>query len=333
MQARKDMAREVKLLLLGAGESGKSTIAKQMRIIHTDGFSPEELESYRPVLSQNIVQNMAFILCAMPQLSPPVPMNSVASQRLAKEVVEFSEHVLDLQTLPDNIADAVNKLWVDPDVRAAYARRNEYQIGDAAAYQFDSIDRVRSPNFVPTQDDMLHCRIKTTGIIETHFNVQQLDIRMYDVGGQRSERKKWIHCFQDVTAIIFCASLSEYDQTLLEDDVTNRMQESLTLFKSICNSHWFANTAIILFLNKMDLFKEKIEKKPLTLCFPHYKGDQSFEETSSFIVETFLQQCEKPEKPIYHHLTCATDTGNVVLVFNCVCDIILQRSLTVIGLI
>lgn len=81
---------------------------------------------------------------------------------------------------------------------------------------------------------------------------------MVDVGGQRSERKKWMHCFQEVTAVIFCVALSEYDLKLYEDDTTNRMQESLKLFKEICNTKWFANTAMILFLNKRDIFSEKV---------------------------------------------------------------------------
>lgn len=117
--------------------------------------------------------------------------------------------------------------------------------------------------------------------------------RLFDVGGQRSERKKWIHCFEDVTAIIFCVAMSEYDQVLHEDETTviieillsylyteycfiyffqNRMQESLKLFDSICNNKWFTDTSIILFLNKKDLFEEKIRKSPLTICFPEYAG-------------------------------------------------------------
>lgn len=66
--------------------------------------------------------------------------------------------------------------------------------------------------------------------------------------------------------------MSEYDQVLHEDETTNRMQESLKLFDSICNNKWFGDTSIILFLNKKDLFEEKILRSPLTICFQEYTG-------------------------------------------------------------
>ena len=78
--------------------------------------------------------------------------------------------------------------------------------------------------------------------------------------------------FQDVTACIFCVALSEYNLTLYEDGTTNRMLESLKLFKEICNSKWFVDTAMIIFLNKMDLFAEKIKTVDLTCAFPEYTG-------------------------------------------------------------
>lgn len=110
---------------------------------------------------------------------------------------------------------------------------------------------------------------------------------MFDVGGQRSERKKWIHCFESVTSIIFCTALSEYDQVLLEEKAQvrhsplpniilahlvltqNRMVESLILFESVINSRWFLRTSIILFLNKIDVFKNKLPK----VCFHSQKHD------------------------------------------------------------
>jgi hypothetical protein len=54
---------------------------------------------------------------------------------------------------------------------------------------------------------------------------------MYDVGGQKNERKKWMHCFDNVHAVMFVAALSEYDMALFEDDAENRMADALQLFK------------------------------------------------------------------------------------------------------
>jgi hypothetical protein len=150
---------------------------------------------------------------------------------------------------------------------------------------------------------------------------------MYDVGGQRTHRKKWLYCFEDITAIIFCTAISEYDLTLEEDEEDNRMMESMQLFDSICNNKLFAKKSIVLFLNKTDLFREKIQTSPLTLCFPDYNGHpNSPMEAISFIKLKFqnLSQREKT-KEIYVHLTCAIDTANIQWVFNVSTDVILKN--------
>ncbi len=98
-----------------------------------------------------------------------------------------------------------------------------------------------------------------------------------------------LHCFEAVTAVIFCVALSEYDQVLREDETQNRMQESLMLFDQIVNSFWFRNTTFILFLNKIDLFKQKIERVDLKVCFPNYTGTFQFQ-CITLKVETILKQ-------------------------------------------
>ena len=118
---------------------------------------------------------------------------------------------------------------------------------------------------------------------ELYFNY----FHIFDVGGQRNERKKWIHCFDNVTAVIFVASLSSYDESLLEDDSVIVMHETLSLFEEICNSRWFESTSFILFLNKRDLFEEKIAVKPLADCFPEYDGSSDFDESYAFIKREF----------------------------------------------
>merc|ERR1712137_688390 len=161
------------------------------------------------------------------------------------------------EEMPQDVAEAIKKLWADSGVQECYGRSREYQLTDSAKYYFDDIDRISAPGYTPNNQDVLRSRVKTTGITETRFKVGELTYRMFDVGGQRSERKKWIHCFENVTAIIFLVAVSAYDQNLVEDESVNRMREALTLFDSICNSKWFVKTSIVLFLNKTDIFKEK----------------------------------------------------------------------------
>ncbi|CAO2610483.1 Guanine nucleotide-binding protein G(o) subunit alpha [Lemmus lemmus] len=265
-------AKDVKLLLLGAGESGKSTIVKQMKIIHEDGFSGEDVKQYKPVVYSNTIQSLAAIVRAMDTLG--VEYGDKERKADSKMVCDVVSRMEDTEPFSAELLSAMMRLWGDSGIQECFNRSREYQLNDSAKYYLDSLDRIGAADYQPTEQDILRTRVKTTGIVETHFTFKNLHFRLFDVGGQRSERKKWIHCFEDVTAIIFCVALSGYDQVLHEDETTNRMHESLMLFDSICNNKFFIDTSIILFLNKKDLFGEKIKKSPLTICFPEYPGLQ-----------------------------------------------------------
>jgi len=157
-----------------------------------------------------------------------------------------------------------------------------------------------------------------------------------DVGGQRSERKKWMHCFEDVTGVLFCVGISSYDQVLYEDNKTNRILEALKLFHEICQSKWFTSTAMILFLNKDDLFREKIKQgKSIISAFPEYTGEVAYEPCLKFMENKFISvndpSTNKP-KNIYTHVTCATDTTAVKAVFEACKDFILNQAFAAAGL-
>lgn len=137
---------------------------------------------------------------------------------------------------------------------------------------FDHIDRLAQINYKPNYEDILRSRRLTVGAEEIEFNIDGYLFHVIDVGGQKGEREKWIDYFQNNDAVIFFVALSEYDQKLAEDNATNRMTESLKLFSDVCNHQWFADAAIILFLNKSDIFAEKVKKVPITVAFPDYKG-------------------------------------------------------------
>ncbi|BFZ61559.1 hypothetical protein YB2330_002631 [Saitoella coloradoensis] len=324
-QDEKLLAREVKLLLLGAGESGKSTILKQMRLIHTAGFSAKEREDYRAVVFTNMLQSMQLALEAMEYFD--IHFSLEENERYF-DLLYNDRELGTGEGFPPEYYAPFKSLWVDEGVRKAWSRGNEYALHDNAFYFFDNLERIFAPKYVPTDQDILRCRVKTTGISETVFELRDLTYRMFDVGGQRSERRKWIHCFENVTGVLFLAAISGYDQCLAEDKDANQMQEALMLFDSICNSQWLIQTSIILFLNKIDLFREKISVSPINRYFPDFQGDQTdYSVASKFFQKKFVGVNRNPAKDIYSHWTNATDTNLLRNVFISVSDIILQKNL------
>lgn len=371
--------KECKILLLGSGESGKSTIVKQMKIIHQNGYSNEELLTFRPTIFRNLIDSAQDIVLAMRKLGvdPALPENRQNAEKIMEyrvdtalgpaqaamgallgsavdtskdsktKLVDRSEtHIISYPPrdpkamgtatppvdLNPEIAQAIHALWADPIISELMDHSSDFYLMDSAPYFFSEILRIGSPDYVPSEADVLRARAKSSGIAETRFNMGQLSIHMFDVGGQRSERKKWIHCFEAVTSIIFCVALSEYDQMLLEAAGQNRMLESLVLFESVINSRWFARTSIILFLNKIDVFKAKLPKVPLEKYFADYAGGPDVNKAAKYILWRFMQ-VNRARLSIYPHLTQATDTGNVRLVFAAVKETILQNALRDSGIL
>ncbi|KAI6233902.1 Guanine nucleotide-binding proteinG(I) subunit alpha [Aphelenchoides fujianensis] len=248
---------EFKLLLLGAGESGKSTVLKQMRIMYSDGYPDEERRSYKPVVYQNTIQSMMAILKAMGSLH--IEFDSPLRKQDAHVLVTALQTMNEGEISPEIIV-LMKRLWNDRGLQECVARSREYQLNDSARYYLNALDRISLPEYVPTQDDVLRTRIKTTG--------------------------------------------------------------------------WFVSTSIILFLNKKDLFEEKIRKSPLTLCFPEYSGSNTYEEAAAYIQTQFESRNRRKDelKDIYTHFTNATDTNNMRFVFDAVTDIVIKTNLRDCGL-
>ncbi|XP_014025161.1 guanine nucleotide-binding protein subunit alpha-11 isoform X1 [Salmo salar] len=331
---RKQMKRErkeIKVLLLGTGESGKTTFIRQMRIIHGRGFSEEERRDFAKLIYQNIFTAVKAMTRAMITLK--LPYAYPENEMYARWVQDVDVSVTQLDR--GNV-DAIRRLWADPGLRVCYSRRSEYQLLDSTEYYMTNLDRISAPDYIPTAQDVLRVRFPTTGIHDYSFTVQKITLRIVDVGGQKSERRKWIHCFQDVTSLIFLASLSEYDQVLEERETDNRMEESLALFYTTIHSPWFLNTSIILFLNKTDILADKIQASDLQKYFPGFTGKRrDAQDAMKYIQKMYKQQTRSQDKEIskmlYPHFTCATDTNNISNVFNAVKDTVLLKALSDYG--
>ncbi|XP_037680066.1 guanine nucleotide-binding protein subunit alpha-11 [Choloepus didactylus] len=321
---KRDARRELKLLLLGTGESGKSTFIKQMRIIHGAGYSEEDKRGFTKLVYQNIFTAMQAMVRAMETLR----ILYKDEQNKANALLIREVDVEKVTTFEHQYVCAIKNLWSDPGIQECYDRRREFQLSDSAKYYLADVDRIATLGYLPTQQDVLRVRVPTTGIIEYPFDLENIIFRMVDVGGQRSERRKWIHCFENVTSIMFLVALSEYDQVLVESDNENRMEESKALFRTIITYPWFQNSSVILFLNKKDLLEDKILHSHLVDYFPEFDGPQRDAQAArEFILKMFVDLNPDSDKIIYSHFTCATDTENIRFVFAAVKDTILQLNL------
>jgi len=299
---------KVKLLLLGAGESGKSTIFKQMRILYGTPRNDEELRMYGVIVRANIIVAVRKILLLVKHLqleemfaeedkrrdndlSPSAAyqeLNEMLSISVGNSFAPKDSSPMDLRESREAAQDraesgkeeaatekdwvgqsaraglmanddaklflkhwkAIKALWQSQTMKELWPKRAQANIIDGHKEYFQDIARIASPQYRPTNQDILNARVKTTTVSMERYLIDNIYFEMYDVGGQRSERRKWMECFDGVDAVIFVAALSEYDQSLAESRRTNRMVEALELFRSVANNRAFKQTSVMLFLNK-----------------------------------------------------------------------------------
>jgi len=164
--------------------------------------------------------------------------------------------------------------------------------------------------------------------------VRDINFKITDVGGEREERTQWIDFLaQKITCVIFLAAIDEYDTYLLTEDNQrlNRLKESIEIFSQIQLQIWLNNKTFILFLNKKDIFEEKIKKSHLIDHFDDFKGFKRESASAHEFIKRKFMETQPPQRHrsrmIYTHKTCATDTENMKIVFEVVRDTILQINL------
>eukprot|EP01084_Bolivina_argentea_P181242 313043_1 len=326
-----------KLLFLGSGGSGKSTLFKQLRTIHGEGFVDKDRMGFKDHIYSQIIEQMKCIIECYDELREECPdeFGHLKLSQNGDKAAQYIDYIRNDMDVDEQVAENVEILWKEPAVKEIFENRAKLKLDDSSCYFFEDVRRIATRSYIPTDKDILLVRHRTTGVIEQKFDIKGTTLHIFDVGGQRSERKKWIHCFEHVTAVIFVASLSCYDEVMFEDETQNAMIDSILLFEEICNLRWFLQTAMILFLNKKDLFAAKIQKVPISVCFDQYNDQEdNYDQCIGFIRQNFESRNRNPNaKQVYSHVTCATDKTNVEKVFGDVQHIVINTSLARGGLI
>ncbi|KAH0969747.1 hypothetical protein GBA52_028343 [Prunus armeniaca] len=207
----------------------------QIKLLFQTGFDEAELKSYISVIHANVYQTIKILYDGSKELA----QNNRETYEISSENKEIGEKLskiggrLDYPRLTKELAQDIETLWKDAAIQETYARGNELQVPDCANYFMENLQRLADANYIPTKEDVLYARVRTTGVVEIQFSPVGESkksgevYRLFDVGGQRNERRKWIHLFEGVTAVIFCAAVS-------------------------------LKTSFMLFLNKFDIFEKKV---------------------------------------------------------------------------
>ncbi|KAJ6628428.1 heterotrimeric G-protein alpha subunit, GPA2-like protein [Mycena sp. CBHHK59/15] len=297
IESKAKMSSQAKVLVLGSGDSGKSTIVQRMRILHSAPFSIQEIEYYRRLVFDNLTYGLKYLIDALSN------MGLALSEDLETdvEVLHRAESLHHGEPFPERYFQLLTRLWEDNVVWYAWGRENEAALPENLHYFFSALPRLFSPAYMPTNED----------IVRVH------------VGGQNTERRKWIHCFQDVTNILFVVNLSGYDQCLVEDRDVNQMQDAMTIWDSICQSQWFKQTPIIICLNKYEIFKYKIAMSDVRNFFPDFDGQLGdVIAGQDYFQRQFRRIAQKAGRVehwgFYMHTTTATDTMILRVVMNAV---------------
>ncbi|KIJ51433.1 hypothetical protein M422DRAFT_158478 [Sphaerobolus stellatus SS14] len=364
---------EVKLLLLGQAESGKSTLQKQFQLMHAPASLESERNSWIPVIYLNIIKAVRMILDTLANfegdfseggndwelanarlhLAALVGMENGLATRLSQAAgvstndtrgrafvrKGWQKSVRSLSPrngkAPATDLDALDSFLDDPAARLLIASKDDIKhlwrnipakelikkrrlrLEDCAEFFLENIDRIASPEYLPSMDDIMRARIQTMGIAEHEFEItlgsKAVKWLLYDVGGARGQRHKWIPYFEDANAIIFLAPISAFDQYLDEDPKTNRIDDSLQLFTQICSNILLKKVHLVLFLNKTDILKEKLESGvPLNKFITSY-GDRpnTYEDICNYFKAHFAQVHRRnndQKRVLYIHMTSVVDT-------------------------
>jgi len=312
---------ELKMAIVGLGGSGKSTIVKQLRLIYAEEqpFSQIELNNFAEILHYNAFQGLQDFLEYFDDEDYEEKENQIFSRQMLK--MTRADFVMNTET-----AKKIAKLLSEPAVekfRATYDLRRmdtEYNI----EYIFQNLDRISAPDYVPTNQDILKARQRTSGLPISEFTTKHPKVtwKFVDAGGQQTEIRKWRAAFEGVMAIIFCVALDEFNVKSTRDPEKTLMEESIELFADLVDNNP-SDSIILLFLNKIDLFMPKFSK--LKRQFPQYKGTD-FKTAISFVAKQY-RNAPTVQKDIIVHQTCALDKEKMNDVFLEVMEVVLEARI------
>ncbi|KAI1073878.1 G-protein alpha subunit-domain-containing protein [Whalleya microplaca] len=271
-----------KLLILGTSTSGKSTLLRALRYAAGEDVFRESMQSYRGIIRSHAIESVISML-----------RWALDNNRIDKAIdyVDVQRYFLNPESL-FSYSSTVSTLWADSKFRAAYQEFREEPFIDNSEYYITSIDRLSAPEYIPTNGDIMRSSVRTAGISKYPLSFHGHLYTIFDMGGCRPERRKWIHSFEDVSTILYTVDTTAYSKMLYEDTEVNQMLEELLLFESMAKGGWFEKTNLILIFTKIDLLEACLRDHAVTSFFPDFRSpgpDHELEHYIHYLETEFLK--------------------------------------------
>jgi len=299
---KKEPSPLLNILLLGVGSVGKSTVAKQMRVIHRP-YTKLERNKFGMILKQNLLEAVQLFLKAH-----------------HLEDMLGGPQVLQKYEMSANVSREMIRMWKDSKIQALWAAsKKSHQFSSTCEYALSNFERIMAADFVPTDDDIIHAQIKTTGVSEYLFEAEypsRVQFNFIDTGGEPNQRRKWTNFMEQSVAVVYVAALDVYDEMDVVDFTSNAMQDSMETFWEVSNIPELKDKLFVLYLNKRDKFEQKLSRSPLEAAFPAYKGGRNVNKAIEFIGSEFRKGFEGQEMYIYNgnalESSCCKETFNQI---------------------
>eukprot|EP01102_Stenamoeba_stenopodia_P013924 TRINITY_DN4574_c0_g1_i1.p1 TRINITY_DN4574_c0_g1~~TRINITY_DN4574_c0_g1_i1.p1 ORF type:complete len:355 (-),score=53.82 TRINITY_DN4574_c0_g1_i1:131-1195(-) len=318
---RKVIQRRIDLLLLGSPGSGTGLLRRQIKLLYCDGWTDDEKATLRKVIHSKLFVWMHNFVEACRGFG--IEIKDAKSREIAEEFERMDLSKTTDLVLDDEMASKIERLWGDSSIIEAYDRWAQLNPSETAevSHFFYSIHRLVG-DFLVTEEDCIMANVRSTRVEDQEFGFVNSHLRLVDGTGCRGRPKKWMHCFQNVLAVVFFVALAEFDLPLPEDPCVFRLWKELKNFKTMADCEGFAKCAIIVILNQKDIFEEKLRTgASLQKVFPEYQGSTA-EDAINFVRDKFVSQSTSG-RDIYTNYTNARSVEYVKLIFAAVQNVLL----------